>query len=97
MHEDIWAVMDEFNTLFPHVRHILQKPAGKHSREHDIRFGIARFLSPDIPVLFFQLRYVFCRPAVQIIDIRGQSLAVFIYAGNTTDNAIAHDGPYTRW
>ena len=85
--------MDELDALFFPGRDVFHEPAGKHGREHHVRFGIARFPSPDIEVLGFQGFYIVAGTAVEVVDVRRNGLSVFVDAGDAADDAVAHDGP----
>ena len=93
MHEDIRAVVDELDALFLPGRDVLHEPAGEHGREHDVRFGIARFFAPNRELLRFQGFHVIGRAAVEIVDIGRDGVAVGVDAGDAADDPVAHNGP----
>ena len=93
MHEDVRAVVDELDALFLPGRDVLHEPAGEHGREHDVRFGIARFFAPDGQLLRLQGFHVVGRAAVEIVDIRRDGVAVGVDTGDAADDPVAHDGP----
>ena len=85
--------MDEFDALFLPGRDVLHEPAGEHGREHHVRFGVARFPSPNVELLCFQGFDVIAGAAVEVVDVGRNGLAVFVDAGDAADDAVAHDGP----
>ena len=88
MHEDVRAVVDELDALFLPGRDVLHEPAGEHGREHDVRFGIARFFAPDGQLLRFSFHVVGCA-AVEIVDIRRDGVAVGVDTGDAADDPVA--------
>ena len=86
--------MHELNALLLEFGVVFQEPAGKHCREHRAGFRISGFLNPDVQVHVIDETYVIIGTCIEVINIRGDRVALFVHTGDTADNAVAHNSSH---
>ena len=91
MHQDVRSIVDELGAALLRIDAPIHEPPGEQRGEHAAGVGVPGLLPPDVQTPGVYRIGILLGTGIEIIDVRGDRIAVVIDDGYPADDPVPHD------